>query len=59
MKSTIGVVNFTVSELSTISLDMDSIHRHSVRVSAEDGRLVHIIPEAVHVVATLENRVIE
>ena len=30
-----------------------------MRISAENSRLVHVIPEAVHVVASLEDIVVE
>ena len=59
MKSSVGVVNFEVCSLRAICLDMDSIERHGMSVCAKDRGLVHIVPEAVHVVATLEDTVIE
>jgi len=38
-----------------IFFNMDSIQGHCARQCAENRRLVHVIPEAVHVVATLED----
>ena len=59
MKGTICVVKLKVSSRSAVFLDVDGIHGHGVRVSAEDSRLVHVIPEAVHVVAALEDLVVK
>ena len=59
MKSSIGIVNLKVRPLSSISLDMDSIKRHRVSVRTEDCGFIHVVPEAVHVVAALEHVVIE
>ena len=55
MERSIGIVNLKVRPLSSISLDVDSIEGHRMSVCAEDGRFVHVVPEAVHVVAALEN----
>ena len=52
-------MNFEMSPLSSISLDVDRIHWHSVRVSAENSRLIHIIPEAIQIVASFENAIVE
>ena len=54
MKRPIGVVDFQVSALSSIFLDMNCIKGHSLGWSTSDIWLVHIIPEIVHVVGSLE-----
>ena len=59
MKCTVGVMDLEVSSLSAVSLNVDCIDRHSVSVCAEDGGLIHIVPEAVHVVAALEYVIVE
>ena len=38
---------------------MIGVHGHSVRFRAKDSRFVHIVPEAVHIVATYEDIVRE
>ena len=59
VERSISIVDLKVSPLSSISLDMDSIEGHRMSVCAEDGRFVHVVPEAVHVVAALEYVVVE
>jgi len=48
-----------MSQLGSIGFDVNGIHWHSVRVGAEHSRLVHIVPEAVHVVAAFEHLEVE
>ena len=48
-----------MGDLCAVYLDVDGVHGHGVRVSAEHGRLIHVVPEAVHVVATVEYIVVE
>jgi len=59
MKGSVSIVNLEMGSLCAISLNMNSVKRHRVRVSAENSRLIHIIPEAVHVVASFENVVVK
>ena len=59
MEGSVGVVHLKMSPLGAVFLDMNGVHGHGVRISAEHGGLVHIIPETVHVVATLEDVVVE
>lgn len=55
MERAIGVVNLEVCAGRTVGLNMNSIHRHSVRVSTENSWLVHVIPEAVNIAAAKED----
>jgi len=48
-----------MSQLGSIGFDVNGIHWHSVRVGAEHSRLVHIVPETVHVVAAFEHFEVE
>lgn len=59
VKSTISVMDLKMCQLGSIGFDVNSIHWHSVRVGAENSRFVHIVPEAVHVVAAFEHFEVE
>ena len=55
MEGAIGVVHLKMGPLGAISLHVHGIEGHRVRINVEDGGLVHVVPEAVHVVAALED----
>ena len=57
MKTAIGVVELSVSNLSTISLHVDGIHVHGVRIDIENCWLIHVIPEGVEMVRS--NKVVK
>jgi hypothetical protein len=63
LEGAVGVVDPTVLEDITISGHVGVVlwHAHLLVVlsSAVDGRLVHVVPDAVHVVGTLEDRGVE
>ena len=59
MKGTVGVMDLQVGDHRAVNLDVDGVHGHGVRVGAEHGWLIHVVPEAVHVVATVEHIVVE
>ena len=54
MKGAISVVDLQVSAGGAIRFHMNRIHRHGVGIRAENSWLIHIVPEAVHVVASFE-----
>ena len=45
MESAISVMELSVSHLSAIGLDVDSIWDHGVSIGAEYGWLIHVVPE--------------
>jgi len=63
LESAIGVVDPTVLEDITISSHVSVVHGHanlSVVLSGfENGRLVHVVPDTVHVVSSLEDTGVE
>ena len=62
-ESAIGVVDPTVLEDVTISSHVGVVHRHShlplVGLTSVNGWLVHVVPDAIHVVGALEDRGVE
>ena len=59
MEGPISIVNLQICPLGSISFDMYRISWESMRIGAPYIRLIHIVPEAIHVVAALEDTVVE
>ena len=59
MEGSISIVNLQISALGSIGFYMNRISWESMGIRASYIRLVHIVPEAVHVVAALEDTVVE
>lgn len=47
-------MQISVLETSTVRLEVKVLHRHRVRIRAENRGFIHVIPEGVNVVRPLE-----
>jgi len=59
VETTVGVVDLEVGYFGAVNLHMDGVLWHSVGVGTEDSGLIHIVPERVQVVGSLEGIVTE
>ena len=59
MEGPISIVNLQICTLGSIGFDMNRISWESMRIGASYIRFIHIVPEAVHIVAALEDTVVE
>lgn len=55
MKGAIGIVYFQMRALCAIYLYMDSVEGHRLALRAPNIWLVHVVPEAIHVITAFED----